>query len=150
MRLLIYGAKLVEAREKPRITHTAECHIRSPEYLQSKITITLSMSDTEMLTVNLITPLGIPASSAGLSVLLEFAPRLAALPPGTRGAFLARVAPVTCAGTAWALASRPASVQWAAHGDHLLTAVLRVLLSRRPAVRSKPASGYYSYSGNRL
>jgi hypothetical protein len=34
----MYGAKLVEARQKPNTMHTAACHILRPAYLHSRNT----------------------------------------------------------------------------------------------------------------
>lgn len=54
----MYGAKLVEARQKPKIVHTVACHIFSPAYLQSRNTATASSSarDAVAVTVRAITP----------------------------------------------------------------------------------------------
>ena len=48
----IYGAKLVEARQKPNIMLTAACHILRPAYLHSRNTATQSSAAADTVTVN--------------------------------------------------------------------------------------------------
>lgn len=54
----MYGAMVVEARQKPKIVHTMACHIFSPACLQSRNTATDSSSprDAVAVTVRMITP----------------------------------------------------------------------------------------------
>jgi hypothetical protein len=47
----MYGAKLVEARQKPNTVHTAACSIFSPECLQSRNTATASSRARDAVTV---------------------------------------------------------------------------------------------------
>jgi hypothetical protein len=48
----MYGAKLVDVRQNPRIAHTAACHIFRPAYLHSRNTATPSTSAADIVTVN--------------------------------------------------------------------------------------------------